>query len=85
LPGEVIIIGGHFDAVGRAGKVVNGALDNASGVVDIMGAAQAMAQSGIQLKRSVMFLFIGGKRTGWLVVNFMQAILYSPLKKQLHI
>lgn len=35
---EVILIGGHLDAVGKAGKVVNGALDNASGIVDIMGA-----------------------------------------------
>jgi hypothetical protein len=66
LKNEVIIIGGHFDAVGKAGKVVNGALDNASGVVDIMGAAKAMAQSGIQLKRSVMFLFIGGEENGLL-------------------
>ena len=64
LKAEVIIIGGHLDAVGNAGKVVNGALDNASGVVDIMGAAKAMAQSGIQLKRSVMFLFIGGEENG---------------------
>ncbi|MBG0858243.1 MAG: M20/M25/M40 family metallo-hydrolase [Bacteroidales bacterium] len=61
---EVIIIGGHLDAVGKAGKVVNGALDNASGIVDIMGAAKAMAQSGIRLKRSVMFLFIGGEENG---------------------
>jgi Zn-dependent M28 family amino/carboxypeptidase len=66
LKNEVIIIGGHLDAVGKAGKVVNGALDNASGVVDIMGAAKAMAQSGIQLKRSVMFLFIGGEENGLL-------------------
>jgi hypothetical protein len=64
LKNEVIIIGGHLDAVGNAGKVVNGALDNASGIVDIMGAAKAMAQSGIQLKRSVMFLFIGGEENG---------------------
>ncbi len=64
LKSEVIIIGGHLDAVGNAGKVVNGALDNASGVVDIMGAAKAMAMSGIKLKRSVMFLFIGGEETG---------------------
>ena len=66
LKNEVIIIGGHLDAVGNAGKVVNGALDNASGVVDIMGAAKAIAQSGIQLKRSVMFLFIGGEENGLL-------------------
>jgi hypothetical protein len=64
LRNEVIVIGGHLDAVGRAGKVVNGAYDNASGVVDIMGAAKAMAQSGIQIKRSVIFLFIGGEETG---------------------
>jgi hypothetical protein len=64
LKSEVIIIGGHLDAVGNAGKVVNGALDNASGIIDIMAAAKAMAQSGIQLKRSVLFLFIGGEEVG---------------------
>ena len=64
LKDEVIIIGGHLDAVGKAGKTVSGALDNASGVVDIMGAAKAMAQSEIKLKRSVLFLFIGGEETG---------------------
>ncbi|OFY61984.1 MAG: hypothetical protein A2V64_05055 [Bacteroidetes bacterium RBG_13_43_22] len=64
LKDEAIIIGGHLDAVGTAGKTVNGALDNASGIVDIMGAAKAMAQSGIKLKRSVVFLFIGGEETG---------------------
>ncbi|MCU0408921.1 MAG: M20/M25/M40 family metallo-hydrolase [Bacteroidales bacterium] len=64
LKNESIIIGAHLDAVGNAGKVVNGALDNASGVVDIMAAAKAMARSGIQLKRSVVFLFIGGEETG---------------------
>ena len=66
LKNEVIIIGGHLDAVGRAGKVVNGALDNASGIVDIMGAAKAMAESEIKLKRSVMFLCLGGEENGLL-------------------
>ena len=64
LKNEVIIIGGHLDAVGNAGKVVNGALDNGSGIIDIMGAAKAMAQSGIKLKRTVMFLFLGGEEGG---------------------
>ena len=66
LKNEVIIIGGHLDAVGNAGKVVNGALDNGSGVIDIMGAAKAMAQSGISLKRSVMFICFGGEENGLL-------------------
>lgn len=64
LRDESIILGAHLDAVGNAGKVVNGALDNASGVVDIMAAAKAIATSGISLKRSVVFLFIGGEETG---------------------
>jgi hypothetical protein len=64
LKNEAIVIGGHLDAVGNAGRVVNGALDNGSGVIDIMAAAKAMAQSGIKLKRSVVFLFIGGEEVG---------------------
>jgi hypothetical protein len=64
LKNESIIIGGHLDAVGKAGKIVNGALDNASGVVDIMGSAKAMALSGIVLKRSVIFVFFGGEESG---------------------
>lgn len=66
LKNEVIIIGGHLDAVGNAGNVVNGALDNGSGVIDIMGAAKAMAMSQIALKRSVLFLFLGGEESGLL-------------------
>jgi hypothetical protein len=66
LKNEVIIIGGHLDAVGNAGKVVNGALDNGSGIIDIMGAAKALAQSGISLKRSVMFICLGGEENGLL-------------------
>jgi hypothetical protein len=64
LKNEAIIIGAHLDAAGKAGKVVNGALDNASGVVDIMGAAKAIALSGITLKRTVIFLFFGGEEVG---------------------
>jgi len=64
LKNEAIIIGAHLDGVGQAGKIVSGALDNASGVVDIMGAAKAMAQSGIQLKRSVIFVLFGGEENG---------------------
>jgi hypothetical protein len=67
LKDEVIIIGGHLDAVGNAGGLlVAGGLDNASGVVDIMAAARALALSGIKMKRTVLFLFIGGEEVGLL-------------------
>jgi hypothetical protein len=81
LKNEVIIIGGHMDAVGKAGKVVNGALDNASGVVDIMGAAKAMALSGIKLKRSVIFLFIGGEENGLIGSKLYAQNPYFPKEK----
>ena len=67
LKDEVIIIGGHFDAVGNAGGLfVAGGFDNASGSVDIMAAARALATSGIKLKRTVLFLLIGGEEVGLL-------------------
>jgi len=67
LKDEVIIIGGHFDAVGNAGGLfVAGGFDNASGSVDIMAAAKALATSGIKLKRTVLFLLIGGEEVGLL-------------------
>lgn len=67
LKDEVIIIGGHLDAVGNAGGLlVAGGLDNASGVIDIMAAAKALSASGIKLKRTVLFLLIGGEEVGLL-------------------
>ncbi len=44
------------------GLLVAGGFDNASGVIDIMAAAKALAESGTELKRTVLFLLIGVKR-----------------------
>lgn len=63
---EVIIVGGHLDHVGYLGEVFPGALDNASGVADILGAAKALAESPVRPKRSILFLFIGGEEAGLL-------------------
>ncbi|HUW92812.1 MAG TPA: M28 family peptidase, partial [Bacteroidales bacterium] len=82
LKDEVIIIGGHLDAVGNAGgESVAGGLDNASGVVDIMAAAKALALSGIKMKRSLMFLFIGGEEAGLLGSKFYTKNLLYPKEK----
>ena len=71
LKNEVIIIGGHLDAVGNAGGLlVAGGFDNASGVIDIMAAAKALAASGIKMKRTVLFLLIGGEEVGLLGSKF---------------
>ncbi len=65
LKDEVIIIGGHLDGQGSMGDVVfPGALDNASGVADILAAAKAFATSEIKPKRSILFILIGGEECG---------------------
>lgn len=65
LKNEVIIIGGHLDGQGQMGDVVfPGALDNASGVADILGAAKALANSEIKPLRSILFILIGGEECG---------------------
>jgi len=64
LKDEVVIVGGHLDGVGDLGGIFPGALDNASGIADILGAARALAMSPVRPKRSIMFLFIGGEECG---------------------
>ena len=59
LKNEVIIVGAHLDGQGYLGELFPSALDNASGVADIMGAAKALAQSEVKPKRSVLFILIG--------------------------
>ncbi len=82
LKDEVIIIGGHLDAVGNAGGLlVPGGLDNASGVIDIMAAAKALAQSGIRMKRTVLFLLIGGEEVGLLGSRFYTKNPIFPKEK----
>ncbi|WP_163322595.1 M28 family peptidase [Draconibacterium mangrovi] len=65
LKDEVIIIGGHLDGQGQMGDVTfSSALDNASGISDILGAAKALATSEVKPKRSVLFILLGGEECG---------------------
>ncbi|MCK3685970.1 M28 family peptidase [Maribellus sp. YY47] len=65
LKEEVIIIGGHLDGQGQLGDVAfPSALDNGSGVADILGAAKAFASSEIKPERSILFILIGGEECG---------------------
>lgn len=61
LSKEVIIIGAHLDHMGKCYEIIPGANDNASAVAVMMGVARALAESKIQLKRSVMFLSFGAE------------------------
>jgi len=81
LKDEVIVVGGHLDGVGNCGVMLPGALDNASGSADIMGAARAMALSGIPLKRTVMFAFFGSEETGLIGSRLLAERLVSGKQK----
>lgn len=64
LKHEIIILGAHLDGVGNAGAFFPGALDNASGSVDVMSIAEGLAKSGVALKRSILFILFGAEETG---------------------
>src|SRR5206468_2877640 len=57
LANQYVIVGGHYDHVGKdpGGVVFEGANDNASGSAVVAGLAQYFAQNHIQTKRTVIF------------------------------
>lgn len=81
LKNEVIIVGGHLDGQGYLGELFPSALDNASGIADIMGAAKALAESGIKPKRSVLFILIGGEECGLYGSKFYADHPLFPVEK----
>ena len=81
LKEEVIIVGAHLDGQGYLGELFPSALDNASGVADIMGAAKALAQSELKPKRSVLFILIGGEECGLYGSKFYADNPVFPIEK----
>jgi len=81
LKNEVIIVGAHLDGQGYLGELFPGALDNASGVADIMGAAKALASSEIKPKRSILFILIGGEECGLYGSKFYAENPIFPVEK----
>lgn len=78
LKEEVIMMGGHLDGQGYLGLLFPSALDNASGVANVMGAARALAQLKGKLKRSVVFILFGAEETGLVGSEFYCMNPYFP-------
>jgi hypothetical protein len=70
LKDEVIIVGAHLDGQGNPGVLLPGALDNATGVANIMEVARALSQLPEKPKRSVAFIFIGAEECGLIGSNY---------------
>jgi Zn-dependent M28 family amino/carboxypeptidase len=67
LRDEAVIVGAHFDHLGRARGVVHpGADDNASGTAALIEIARAFAAAGRAPKRTVVFAFWTGEEEGHL-------------------
>ncbi len=70
LKDEVILVGAHLDGQGNPGVHLPGALDNATGVANILEVARALAQLETKPKRSVAFIFIGAEECGLIGSNY---------------
>lgn len=66
LKDEAIVLGTHLDGVGSPGMLFPGALDNASGVADLLGMARALSVSEKKPGRTIIMLFFGGEECGLL-------------------
>jgi peptidase M28-like protein/PDZ domain-containing protein len=79
LKDEVIIVGGHYDHVGREGQwnrmsrrgrpkgrddIWNGADDNASGSAVVMTLAEAFRSANLRLPRSILFICFSAEEHG---------------------
>lgn len=68
LRDEIIVIGAHIDHVGMddAGKIWNGADDNASGTAVTLAVARAMIINGFKPRRTIVFAAWTGEELGLL-------------------
>lgn len=96
LKDEIIILGGHHDHLGRGSQVPplqalgratpdddiwNGADDNASGSGTVVAIAKAFSESGIRLKRSLLFMTFSGEEWGLVGSRYYCSHPIFPLSK----
>ncbi len=91
LKDEVIVIGAHYDHLGRggenslaphrAGEVHNGADDNASGVAGLLELARALAETRATLRRSILMIAFSAEEIGLLGSNYYVKHPLVPLER----
>ncbi len=79
LKNEVIVIGAHYDHLGRGGSgslatregdIHHGADDNASGVAGMLELARIFSSEQAKMKRTLVFMAFSGEEEGLLGSNF---------------
>jgi hypothetical protein len=90
LRDEVIVVGAHYDHVGRGnrrnsfggiGQIHNGADDNASGTSALLETIEAFANSGLTTRRSIMFAFWDCEERGMVGSRYWVAHPTLPLER----
>jgi aminopeptidase YwaD len=90
LKNEAIVIGAHYDHLGRGGagslapregEIHHGADDNASGVAGVLELARIFAAERSKLKRTLVFIAFGGEEEGLLGSNYYVNHPIWPLDK----
>jgi hypothetical protein len=78
---QVVMIGAHFDHLGRSSTgIFRGADDNASGVSVVLEAARAITAAGLRPKRSIAFICWAGEEGGLIGSNYFADHPPFPLK-----
>ena len=80
LAGQVVVFTAHHDHLGvapadasDADRIYNGALDNASGVAQVLAIARAFTRAPERPRRSLLFLFVGAEEQGLLGSKYYAA------------
>jgi aminopeptidase YwaD len=90
LKNEAIVIGAHYDHLGRGGQgslaaregeIHHGADDNASGVAGVLELARIFAAKRGKMKRTLVFIAFGGEEEGLLGSNYYVNHPIWPLDK----
>jgi Zn-dependent M28 family amino/carboxypeptidase len=68
---QVVVISAHYDHLGIGAAVdgdsiMNGAVDNASGVATMLGVGDALARTGLRPRRSLLFVGMAAEESGLL-------------------
>ena len=90
LKNEHIVIGAHYDHLGRGGEgsgsltpnsgdIHHGADDNASGTAGLLELARVFSEQKPKLKRSIIFIAFGGEEEGLLGSNYYVNHPVAPL------
>lgn len=90
LKNEVIVIGAHYDHLGRGGmgslaaregEIHHGADDNASGSAGLLELARLLSQEKEKLRRTVVFVAFGGEEEGLIGSSFYVANPARPMEQ----